>query len=75
MHTYTGGMLLLRSPTQAMCSHLVQLSHCTIGWPSSLPLQMHRVLSLERLTLLRSVEGGVRPSVLGEPPKELEKGS
>jgi hypothetical protein len=73
MHTYTGGMLLLRSPTHAMCNHLVQLSHCTIGWPSSMPLQMHRVLSLERL--LRSVEGVVSPSVLGEPPKALEKGS
>jgi hypothetical protein len=60
-------------PRQPMCNHLLQLSHCTIGWPSSVPWQTHRVLSVERL--LRSVDGVVRPSVLGEPLKVLVKGS
>ena len=72
-HTYTAGMLLLCSPTHDMCNHLVQLSHCTMGRPSSLPLHTQRVLSLERL--LRSVEGVVRSSVVGDPLKEFEKGS
>lgn len=61
------------NPRQPMCSHLLQLSHCTIGWASSVPWQTHLVLSAERL--LRSVDGVVSPSVLGEPLKELVKGS
>lgn len=60
-------------PRHPMCSHLLQLSHCTIGWPSSVPLQTHLVLSVERL--LRSVDGVVSPSVLGEPLNEFVKGS
>jgi hypothetical protein len=68
--TYTGGKLAVFNPTQITCSQFLQDSHWTIGWPSSCRLQTQRVLSLEML--LRSVDGVVRPSVLGEPLKELE---
>jgi hypothetical protein len=73
IHTYTGGMLLEPSPRQARCDHLLQLSHCSSGRPSSGLLQIQRVLSVERLLL--SVEGVVSPSVLGEPLNELVNGS
>jgi hypothetical protein len=58
------------SPTQPMCSHLRQASHCTMSVFSSStkPSQIQRVLSL--LLLLHSVEGVV--VVVGEPLKELE---
>jgi hypothetical protein len=73
IQTYTGGRLLELSPRQLMCDHLLQLSHCSNGRPSSGPLQTQRVISLERLLL--SVEGVVSPSVLGEPLNELVNGS
>lgn len=76
MHTYTGGRLWALRPTQVICSHLLQDSHCTMGRPSSAEWQTQRVLSLERL--LRSVEGVVKPPsavVVGDGLKELLKGS
>ena len=58
------------NPTQPMCNHLKQASHCTMSVSASSTKPSHTHLVLSLLLLLHSVDGVV--VVVGEPLKELE---